>query len=255
MKKSILKFGTDSATREDLSGQIVLDLNMLQDLGEVIKTKRETGDKIALVMSGAVALGRKVKDLSHMKDLVLKERMQAGMGQPILINQIATCFQIPVAQVLVDQHTDSDWHETVNSYLDELILAVLNNNDPISPNELQRVNGGNQIGDNDETATRAGINIEADELLCGTGVQGVINPQNGEIIKKIKTGNLSNEEIEQLCHGKSATGRGGMKQKLRHHRDFVQSSVGRTSGIFFGKDPQQILKFGTSDFQGTTITQ
>jgi len=119
---------------------------------------------------------------------------------------------------------------------------------------LERTNGADQIGDNDQTATKAGIRLNADKLLIGTGKAGLINPQINQVITRITATDLSDEHIAQLCTLKSETGRGGMESKLKAIREFVTSGVGRSSGIFYGKTPQQINYFGTSDFNGTTIT-
>ena len=89
--------GTDSNTRLLQSGNRDLDLNVIQDLGIAIKQLIDNGDQAAVVISGAVTMGKKEADLSHVIDEVSRDRQYAAIGQVPLIAAITNNFQNQVA--------------------------------------------------------------------------------------------------------------------------------------------------------------
>lgn len=97
--------------------------------------------------------------------------------------------------------------ESIRSCLDQGILPIVNENDPLSIEEIDALGRG---GDNDQNALLIAQCFEAQDLVLITNTNGVYkNPSDPHSrIVDIQSHNLSEDMIVELCSGKSSTGTG-----------------------------------------------
>lgn len=215
----VIKLGTRVLTKEDGA----LAESRVREFLSAIKDFRFQDQEFVLVSSGAVGLGR--KQLGLTKNLQLAEKQAcAAVGQVTLMEtykRIASEFDIPVAQILLT-HTDFtdrnkylNLRETLEHLLSLKVLPILNENDPVSVEEIRELSQDKSFGDNDRLSAIVSEKLNADWLILLTDVEGVFeeNPKHNpkaKIVSKI-------EDIRKFsgtAKGKSDVGRGGMKSKL-----------------------------------------
>lgn len=97
--------------------------------------------------------------------------------------------------------------ESIRACLDQGILPIVNENDPLSIEEIDALGRG---GDNDQNALLIAQCFEAQDLVLITNTNGVYkNPSDPHSrIVDIQSHNLSEDMIAALCSGKSTTGTG-----------------------------------------------
>ena len=151
--------------------------------------------------------------IRNYKGTLTERKAAAAIGNPILIRlyqQYFSAYQIPVAQALCERHHFSNrsqflqLKDTFQSFWDNGILPIVNENDLVSNVELK-------FSDNDELATLLAIGFEAEALLICTSVGGFLNDDK-KIIPVV-------DKIDQSVMGfvktdKSSLGLGGMISKL-----------------------------------------
>src|SRR5438270_455900 len=129
----------------------------LAGLGEDLAQLRAEGKQVAVVSSGAVALGRQQLGLKRSPRLALKQAAAAA-GQPLLMQAWAAAlapFGIPIGQLLLtleDTESRRRWlnaRATMDVIMAQGALPVINENDTVATEELR-------YGDNDRLSARAG---------------------------------------------------------------------------------------------------
>ncbi len=193
------------------------DLERMEKLVDQIQNLTQSGKKIVLVSSGAVAFGRQSIPLPEKLNPVFKKQIWASTGQIRLINQYQTLFEKcgqSVAQILVTKEDFRDRKHYLNmkncvqALLSQGILPIINENDSVTITELM-------FTDNDELASLAAAMINADTLMLLTNVDGIFtgNPSDpaSQLIEKVAT---SMPEVSSyISASKSSFGRGGMLTK------------------------------------------
>jgi glutamate 5-kinase len=239
----VVKIGTQVIV--DPTGQLALD-RLEEILKQVIQLKAQ-GREVLIVSSGAVALGRGV--LGKKSDLSVQEKQAcASVGQSRLIEayqRILGKADFVVAQLLL---TDTDFvhrrsylslSETLKTLLEWGVIPVVNENDPVSKNELTD-NGQKSFGDNDKLSALVASKLGADLLVILTNVDGVFDrppTEPGAILCAQIQGISALNKID--AQGQSEFGRGGMKTKLEAGR--ICSLSGVETLIVNGMKPQRIL--------------
>ncbi len=230
---AILKIGTSSITKDD--GE--LDEPIMVDIARQI-VQLHPHYNLVIVSSGAVGTGKSfIKNYSGK----MKERKAAAaIGNPILINKYAQFFapyKIPIAQSLCERHHFSNrkqflqLRETFEELWASGIIPIANENDVVSSYELQ-------FSDNDELAALLAIGFEADVLLLGTSVDGVLDHEN-KIIPRIEHFNAETMGFARTDMT-STMGLGGMTSKLTFAR--LATQMGINVVIFGVKNPDSIIK-------------
>lgn len=148
-----------------------------------VATQVETGRKVVLVSSGAVALGRARLGLAERPKKVSLLQAAAATGQSLLMRAYEDAFQplgIHVAQVLLthDVVTDRDRYLHARQAIDELlklgVVPIINENDTVSIDELR-------FGDNDQLAAMVCTLVGADLLVLLSDVVGILDDQEARI--------------------------------------------------------------------------
>ncbi len=195
-----------------------IDLRFLSELAESVKKLSSTGDKVAIVSSGAVLCGaKKLKLNAKPTDLTLRQAL-AGIGQAYLMHLYDTVFsnyQLKVAQVLLTSDIFKKGNEdrfanarnTMEKMLELGVVPIINENDTVAVSELV-------FGDNDFLSVYVAYMIGADLLAILSSAGGLLDDK-GKVVKEVS----DMEEAFRLVKGTgSEFGSGGMRSKLEATR-------------------------------------
>jgi glutamate 5-kinase len=180
-----------------------------------------------IVSSGAIASGMLNLGLTHKPVSVPLMQACAAVGQSVLMHTYEQLFfgKKVVAQLLLssDDFTSPTRYKNLQNTLHELlklgVVPVVNENDSVSVHELVGA-----FGDNDELSALLANAVKADWLLLLTDVDGFYVP-NGKRPRLLRTVRKLTEQMEKLCRGKNALGRGGMRSKLRAAKSASDAGV------------------------------
>lgn len=202
----------------------------LHALAEDVCALAEQGKEIAIVTSGAVALGRRQLGIpldlpSRSLDLELKQAA-AAIGQIDLAQVYHNVFAErgrSVGQILLNL-TDTENRQahlnaraTLNALIKNRIIPIINENDTTARDVIR-------FGDNDRLAARVSQMIGADTLLILSTTDGVYtdDPRSNPDAKHIPLiDNLSADIMGFARETLSGVSTGGMKSKL----EAAQSAV------------------------------
>ncbi len=247
----VFKFGTNILRNDN--GEI--SLTRLYSFIEDIATLRKSGKEVLVVTSGAVGLGAKKLNVDTSQSTVLKQAA-ASVGQQILMSIWQDGFEkygICVAQILLTEEDFSNrkkylsLRNTLSKLLELGIIPVINQNDAVSPSELEHV----CFSDNDKLSAIVASKLDADLLVMVSDIDGLFdkNPKEYPDAKKIDVVEKVTSKIEKLASGASLGGRGGMITKLSAAK--VVTSSGLYAMIVNGKKPQIIKKIFEEENVGT----
>jgi glutamate 5-kinase len=228
----------------------------LAGLGQDIAQLRDDGKHLAVVSSGAVALGRQQLGLKRSPRLALKQAAAAA-GQPLLMQAWAAAlapFGIPIGQLLLtldDTESRRRWlnaRATMDVIMAQGALPVINENDTVATEELR-------YGDNDRLSARVAQMIQSDLLILLSDVDGVYTADPGRDPKARHVPHIHaiTDEVEQWAGGTSGTGlgSGGMRTKL------AAAKIARTFGcatiIASGHEQRPLSHLLTDGAQATII--
>ncbi|MCD5396704.1 MAG: hypothetical protein LRZ98_00870 [Candidatus Pacebacteria bacterium] len=81
-KLTIIKYGSETLIRKNSNQKIAIDYNNFYEQGEIID---KINNPVIIVSSGAIAFGKsQCCDLNHLEDEIIKKRVLAGIGNPLL---------------------------------------------------------------------------------------------------------------------------------------------------------------------------
>jgi glutamate 5-kinase len=211
----------------------------LSGLGEDVAALHDSGKKVALVSSGAVALGQQRLTLKRSPKLALKQAAAAA-GQPLLMRawgEALAKFGIPTAQLLLtldDTESRRRWlnaRATMEVLLGNGAIPVVNENDTVATEELR-------YGDNDRLSARVAQMIQADLLILLSDVDGVYtgDPSRERAARHVPHIGSITDEVESWAGGASGAGigSGGMRTKIAAAR--VAQSFGCATIIASGRE-------------------
>src|SRR5580765_6875391 len=191
----------------------------LETLVEDLLRLRRRGQRVILVSSGAIALGRRRLGLKHGTLRLEESQAAAAVGQIRLAHaykELLESNDVTVAQVLLTLE-DSERRRrylnaraTLESLLELGALPVINENDTVATAEIR-------YGDNDRLAARVAQMTGADCLVLLSDVAGLYtaDPNLDPAAKLIPEVREITPEIEAMGGGSaSAVGSGGMATKI-----------------------------------------
>ncbi|WP_395622733.1 glutamate 5-kinase [Sphingomonas daechungensis] len=210
----------------------------LSELGSDVAELRSAGKQVALVSSGAVALGRQHLSLKRSPKLALKQAAAAA-GQPLLMqawDKALAQFGIPTAQLLLtldDTESRRRWlnaRATMEVLLGNGAIPVVNETDTVATEELR-------YGDNDRLSARVAQMIQADLLILLSDVDGVYtgDPARDPSAEHVPHISVITGEVEAWAGGASGAGpgSGGMRTKIAAAR--IAQSFGCATVIASGR--------------------
>jgi glutamate 5-kinase len=191
----------------------------LETLVEDLLRLRRRGQRVILVSSGAIALGRRRLGLKHGTLRLEESQAAAAVGQIRLAHaykELLESHDVTVAQVLLTLE-DSERRRrylnaraTLESLLELGALPVINENDTVATAEIR-------YGDNDRLAARVAQMVGADCLVLLSDVDGLYSsdPNKDPAARLIPEVRLITPEIEAMAgRSASAVGSGGMSAKI-----------------------------------------
>src|SRR6266404_2686957 len=191
----------------------------LETLVEDLLRLRKRGQRVILVSSGAIALGRRRLGLKHGVLRLEESQAAAAVGQIRLAHAYKELLEgcdVTVAQVLLTLEDSERRRRYLNARatLEALLalgaLPVINENDTVATAEIR-------YGDNDRLAARVAQMAGADCLVLLSDVEGLFtaDPNKDPSAQFIQQVRQITPEIESMA-GSSASdvGSGGMTTKI-----------------------------------------
>jgi glutamate 5-kinase len=219
----------------------------LASLADDVVAARAAGQRVAIVSSGAIALGRRALGLAKSARLEEKQAAAAA-GQARLMGAYEEAFArhgVPVAQALLtpdDTERRRRWlnaRATLETLLDLGAVPIINENDTVATVEIR-------YGDNDRLAARAAQMISADALILFSDIDGLYqrDPRKHADAAFIPEVRAITPEIEAMAGDPGALGSGGMRTKIEAAK--IATGAGCAVAITKGGDlnPLQRLREG-----------
>ena len=253
-QRIVIKVGTSTLT----AGTAKLCLPQITALAQQVAAVVARGGKIALVSSGAIAVGREYLGSPALPKTIPGKQMLAAIGQPRLMNvyeQLFAIYGLKVAQVLLTREDISDRRRYINArntldaLLDQGVVPIINENDTVAVDEIR-------IGDNDNLSALVANLIEADLLVILTDQAGLFsaNParsKNAKLIAEIREAEIPDWIWQAAGGAQNGLGTGGMFTKLQ------AAEVARRSGtdvvIAKGTEPEILRRLLEGEALGTRI--
>jgi glutamate 5-kinase len=217
----------------------------LETLVEDLLRLRARGQKVILVSSGAIALGRRRLGLKPGALRLEDSQAAAAVGQIRLAHaykELLEAREVTVAQVLLTLE-DSERRRrylnaraTLESLLELGALPVINENDTVATAEIR-------YGDNDRLAARVAQMTSADCLVLLSDVDGLYSadPNQDAGARFIPEVSHITPEIEAMAgRASSQVGTGGMRSKILAAR--IAVSAGTHMCIAAGAHPHPLRR-------------
>ena len=221
----------------------------LETLVEDLLRLRRRGQRVILVSSGAIALGRRRLGLKSGALRLEESQAAAAVGQIRLAHaykELLDSHEVTVAQVLLTLE-DSERRRrylnaraTLEALLDLGALPVVNENDTVATAEIR-------YGDNDRLAARVAQMASADCLVLLSDVEGLYSadPNKSSDAQFIHEVRYITPEIEAMAgRSASAVGSGGMSTKILAARIAVAAGCHMCIAAGFYKHPLQRIEDG-----------
>ena len=215
-KKIVVKIGSTTIV-DQTSGK--LKTKWLNSICEDIAELAHTNKKIAIVSSGAIALGKNL--ISNHKPIKRLEDKQAAaaIGQIELAKhwqQALKKYKINTAQLLLTLNDSEERRrylnarKTITSLHNKKVIPIINENDTVATEEIR-------YGDNDRLAARVAQMMGANLLVLLSDVDGLYtaNPYINKQATRVSNIKIIDEMIEMMA-GKNLSifGSGGMQTKI-----------------------------------------
>ena len=231
----VVKVGTNVLSRPDDT----LNVDRLADLAEQIHRVHQTGRRVVVVSSGAIAAGLGLLSLEERPSDLPHLQAAAATGQAHLIHLYDLCLRkhgYHAAQLLLtaDDFKHRDRYLNVRNTLYTLFeygaVPIVNENDTVSIDEIR-------FGDNDHLAAMVTNLVQAPLLVILSVVDGLYDgdPQSPDsrLIPLIEK--WDDSLLQLVAAGQSARGTGGMRTKLEAVR--TATSVGENVILANGTRP------------------
>jgi glutamate 5-kinase len=242
----VLKIGTNTLTEK---GNI--SKKVIENIAFQIANLHKKGKKFIIVSSGAIGCGCMELGISKPRDISLKQAM-AAIGQSIVMkhwNEAFSKYGIKVAQILLtyDDFSNRDRYLNLKNTLEKLlelnVIPIMNENDPLSINEINK-----SFGDNDKLSALVSVKVNAELLVLLSDINGFYDkdPKKFKDAKLIKEVDFVSDDIKKMCGKKgSAFSVGGMESKINAVN--IANSLGVPVIICNGKEENVISRALSND--------
>ncbi len=245
----VIKIGTNTLTNRNGT----LDLKIIQNLVLQIAKIKNSRD-IIIITSGAIGAGMQELNLKEKPKDVIGKQVCAAIGQGILManyHSLFSKYKIKIAQILLTYRdlSHKETYKNLENSLNKLfklgVIPIINENDPISINEI-----GPSFGDNDNLSAMIASKIKADLLVILTNVDGLFNknPNEKDAVLVREVNNID-WKIESMARGSSGLGIGGMKTKIQAAK--TATKAGTTVVIANGRKADVLSKIIINEDTGT----
>jgi len=203
---------------------------------------RARGQRLLVVSSGAVALGRRRLGLGRRILTLAEKQAAAAAGQSLLMRAWEEALEpvgIPTAQILVTRDDTEvrrrflNARATLETLLELGVTPVVNENDTVATDELR-------YGDNDRLAARVAQMVGADLLVLLSDVDGLYtaDPRRDPDARRLPRVAEITDDIVAMAGGANTdhgVGSGGMATKLAAAR--IAGAAGCATLITLGRRP------------------
>jgi len=218
----------------------------LETLADDIAALRADGREIAIVSSGAIAVGRRYLSLPSGKLMLPEQQAAAATGMVRLAHayqDVLGKHDLTVAQVLLTLDDSENRRRYINARntLTELLrlgaVPLINENDTVATDEIR-------FGDNDRLAARVASMISADLLIMLSDIDGLYtaNPQvddAAQFVPEVR-GEIT-PDVESMAGVQlSGDSKGGMVTKIAAAR--IAMGAGTTAMITLGKSDNPLKR-------------
>ncbi len=231
----VVKVGSALLVRDDTGAP---DQDWLRAFAADVARLRARGQKLLVVSSGAVALGRGRLGLGRRGLSLAEKQAAAAAGQSLLMRAWEEVLEpngLHTAQVLLTPDDTEvrrrflNARATLETLLDLGVVPVVNENDTVGTEELR-------YGDNDRLAARVAQMVGADLLVLLSDIDGLYtaDPRRDASARHIPLVSEISLEIEAMAGGSNpGFGTGGMTTKLAAAR--IAASAGCATLITLGR--------------------
>jgi glutamate 5-kinase len=228
----VVKLGS-SLVVDEASG--AADAAWLSAFAADVARLKERGQKVVLVSSGAVALGRRRLALRRRALTLPEKQAAAAAGQSLLMRAWEEALGpqgLTAAQVLMTPDDTEvrrrflNARATLETLIELGVTPVVNENDTVATEEIR-------YGDNDRLAARVAQMVGADLLVLLSDVDGLYtaDPRRDPAAAHIPHVATLTPEIEAMAGG-AHSGSGGMATKLQAVR--IAAAAGCSTLIALG---------------------
>lgn len=241
VKRLVVKVGTSTLTY----GTGKTNIRRMHKLVSVLSDIVNSGTEVALVTSGAIAVGVGRLGLDRKPEDTPGRQAAATVGQCELMfmyDKLFAEYGHTVGQLLITK-SDVDNEErrqnlinTFNKLFDFGAIPVINENDSVAVEEIV-------YGDNDSLSAIVAKLINADALIILTDIDGLYdsNPNEDENAKLIPLVTEIDDKLFAIAGGNgSRFSTGGMVTKL--HAAQITMDAGIDTVVMNGEDPTEIYK-------------
>jgi glutamate 5-kinase len=221
-------------------------MEWLHALAEDVVAAKQAGQQVAIVSSGAIALGRFALNLKPSIKLEEKQAAAAA-GQTRLMHAYETVFatyNTPVAQALLtpdDTERRRRWlngRATLETLLSLGAVPIINENDTVATAEIR-------YGDNDRLAARVAQMISADALVLLSDIDGLYerDPRadaNAQFIPEVREITPAIEAMAGGVNAQAGVGSGGMRTKIEAAK--IATRAGCAVAITKGADAHPLKR-------------
>lgn len=238
-KRIVIKVGTSSLTYD--TGKI--NIRQIELLAQVISDLCHSGCEVALVTSGAIAVGVSKLGFKERPKSTPEKQAASAVGQSELMSLYEKFFAEygkDVAQLLLTKNIldNNERKENAINAFNTLfswgVVPIINENDVISTAEIK-------FGDNDTLSDVVAELIEADLLILLSDIDGLYNKNpveypDAQLVREVSE---ITDEVMASAGGEGTTrGTGGMVTKLIAAKNAM--SAGIEMVIANGKNPKII---------------
>lgn len=249
-KRIVVKVGTSTVAHDN--GKI--NLRRIEKLVRVLSEIKNSDTDIVLVSSGAVGIGKDRIGITEKPKTTREKQAAAAVGQCELMNIYGKLFAeygYNVAQILLTKdvldkgHREENAVNTFNTLLDFNVVPIVNENDPISAEEIE-------FGDNDTLSAVVSVLTGADLLILMTDIDGLYDsdPRENADAKLVRRVEKIDSSIYAMAGQKERKmGTGGMTTKIRAAE--IATASGIDMIIVNGKDPDILYNIFDGKEEGT----
>lgn len=251
-KRVIIKIGSSSLQHKE-TGKI--DFYKMERLVRELCDLRNSGLDVALVSSGAIAVGRTFMGMEKRPETIAQKQACAAVGQARLMMTYQKMFaeyHQTAGQVLMTKNTMVDLvaRKNAQNTMEELfrlgVIPIVNENDTVSTYEMQ-------FGDNDTLSALVASLVSADLLVLLSDIDGLYtdDPRENPDAAFIHDVEIIDESLFGMAKESTGSdvGTGGMATKL------VAAKIATKSGadmiIANAKDVGILHHIFEGDFVGT----
>lgn len=252
-RRIVVKVGSSTLTHATGA----LNLRRIGDLVRVLSDFKNAGKQVVLVSSGAVSAGVAKAGVDHPETVAAKQAM-AAIGQSELMklyDQLFSLYGHTVAQILLTRDVldhpvrRSLAENTFESLLSMGCVPIVNENDPVSTDELTK------FGGNDILSAYVAQVCHADVLINLSDVDGLYDSdprKNPEARLISRVDSISEEMLGGAGGAGTNRGTGGMAAKLQAAKLATDSGV--PMFIMNGQDPEILYRLLDGAHVGTYFT-